>query len=573
MNRDLVMRTPISLREQAQHRLLNIVAMSCLLASLSVMPQQALAAPDAGAILQQLESRPAPALQAPALKTPEVPTPADGPPAGPVVRVNAFRIEGATLLSPQTLQTALTGFVQRDLSLTQLQEAAWVIIQTYRQAGWLVNAFVPQQEIETGVVLIQVLEARLGQVKVEIQPSVRIDAEQIQRMVQAQVQAGQPLNVDAVDRALMLMGELSGVVASGSYAPSQTEGATDVLVLVGGGKPVDVQFSLDNHGARSTGAQRTSLGINFNSVLGLGDQFNVNLINSEGSSYQRAAVSVPVGDQGLRLGMHSSEMHYGFDWNSTAISGMARTWGADVSGALLRSPGQSWSWSVSTDQKQFQNLANEAISSAYRIELARASVSGSWQDSLLSAAQSSLSVSLTSGQVNNPADTTGVDGHFNKLNLSYSREQSLGGSLSAFVQAQSQSASGNLDSSEKLYLGGPSGVRAYPVNEVGGATGFALTTGLRQRLGQGWMASGFADWGRVSVCRSQLQACLRSGQPNVQSLQGLGASMQWQTEPGLTLNATWSHRRGSNPLANAAGQDSDQTRVINRLWLSAAVSF
>jgi len=544
------------------------------------VPLLALAAPDAGSVLQQLESRPAPLLKAPHLTTPQTPTPPAGDDAGPVLRVNAFRIDGATLLSPVTLQTALSGFAGRDLSLTQLQEAAWVVTQTYRDAGWLVNAFVPQQEIEQGLVRIQVIEARLGQIQIDVQPQVRIEAAQIQQLVLAQLQPGDALNLHSVDRALMLIDELAGVASYGSFAPSQTEGATDLLIQVGGGKRVEGSFSADNQGARSTGVQRLSLNFNFNSLLGLGDLLSINLVETAGSSYRRAAYSLPVGSDGLRVGAHSSNMSYAFDWNSTAISGVARTSGLDLSGPWWRMPAGRWSWNLNTDHKQLQNSANDAVTSAYSIDVARASLSGNWQDSWLGLAQSSMGITLSNGKVNNPADTTGVQGSFNKLNLSFNREQGITGSLSWYGQAQTQSASRNLDSSEKLFLGGASGVRAYPVNEVGGASGYAATLGLRQRLDAGLSLSGFVDWGSVSVCHNLQDVCLKSAasgaggkESATQALQGHGLTLNWQTEPGLDLSATWSRRRGNHPNPDANGLDSDQTRIVNRVWLSAAMRF
>lgn len=556
--------------DRAPHRLLGL---------LLLLPALALAAPDAGSVLQQLEAHPAaPAFKAPALKTPQAPTPSAADSSGPLLRVNAFRIEGATLLSPLTLQNALVGFTGRDLTLTQLQEAAWVVTQTYRDAGWLVNAFVPQQEIEQGQVLIQVVEARLGQIHVDIQPGVRIGEQQIHALVQAQIQSGQPLNLQAVDHALMLMDELSGVLASASFAPSQTEGATDLVVVVGGGKPVDVQASRDNHGARSTGQNRLSFNFSFNSMLGMGDQFGISLVDTEGSSYRRLAFSLPVGDRGLRLGAHSSDMGYAFSWNRMPLAGSARADGLDLSGPWLRSPTQRWSWSLTTDHKRLQNLANDAVTSDYGIDVVRAGLNGSWQDAWLAPAQSNLGVTLSNGQVKNSADTTGMKGHFSKLNLAFNREQSLTSSLSWYVQAQTQSASRNLDSSEKLFLGGTTGVRAYPANEVGGASGYASTLGLRQRLEHGLSLTAFVDWGRVTVCRDQLNVCLKdiaSGgkEPTAQALQGHGLSLNWQTEPGLDFAVTWSRRRGQHPNPDANGLDSDQTRVIHRVWLSAAVRF
>jgi hemolysin activation/secretion protein len=552
-----------------------------ILSLLLVLSVLAHAAPDAGSVLQQLEPRPvAPSLKAPNLQTPQAPTPSAEGGGGPVLHVRAFRIDGATLLSSEVLQKALAGFVERDLSLTQLQEAAWVVTQTYREAGWLVNAFVPQQEVEQGQVRIQVVEARLGQIHVDIQPDVRIGEQQIRDLVLAQIQSGQPLSLARVDHALMLIDELAGVLSSGSFAPSQTEGATDLVILVGGGKTVDTQLSVDNHGARTTGENRRSASFNVNSLMGIGDQLNIHLIDTVGSSYRRAAYSLPIGRQGLRVGLHASEMNYNFVWSFMPISGLARSSGLDLSGPWLRSTTSRWSWSLVTDNKQLQNSSNDAVTSDYRIDVARAALNGSWQDNSFSLAQNSLVVTVSSGKVNNPADTTGVHGSFNKLNLAYNREQDITGRLSWIAQAQTQHATRNLDSSEKLFLGGVYGVRAYPANEVGGASGYLATLGLRQRLDQGFTLSGFVDWGRVNVCHNMLDVCLKSAsssasgqEPTTQALQGYGLSLAWQTEAGLDFNATWSRRLGHHPNPDANGLDSDQTRVINRVWLSATLRF
>jgi len=84
----------------------------------------------------------------------------------------------------------------------------------------------------------------------------------------------------------------------------------------------------------------------------------------------------------------------------------------------------------------------------------------------------------------------------------------------------------------------------------------------------------------VNVCHNLQDVCLKSAasgaggkEPATQALQGHGLTLNWQTEPGLDLSATWSRRRGNHPNPDANGLDSDQTRIVNRVWLSAAVRF
>jgi hemolysin activation/secretion protein len=143
------------------------------------------------------------------------------------------------------------------------------------------------------------------------------------------------------------------------------------------------------------------------------------------------------------------------------------------------------------------------------------------------------------------------------------------------LQAAAQWANTNLDSSEKLYLGGAFGVRAYPSNEAGGTSGATLTAGLKYRLDEAFTLNGFADWGRIQVNRNNLNAAgSEISSVNLQSLRGVGLSVNWHDTQGRELSATWSRRQGNNPGANTStGTDSDGTRTLNRLWLSAALNF
>ncbi|MCX7178390.1 MAG: BamA/TamA family outer membrane protein [Proteobacteria bacterium] len=134
-----------------------------------------------------------------------------------------------------------------------------------------------------------------------------------------------------------------------------------------------------------------------------------------------------------------------------------------------------------------------------------------------------------------------------------------------FGSLTGQLASKNLDSSEKFYLGGSSGVRAYPASEGGGAEGHLLTLELRWRLPEGITLTAFHDNGRVTVNRHN--DYIGAATPNVISLRGSGLALAWQTSSGLNLKLTWARRQGSNPNPTASGNDQDGSLKDNRLWL------
>ena len=551
---------------------------------LTALPLLALAAPDAGSLLQQIESQSSPLESAPGLKTPTVPTPPAAGDAGPLVRINEFRIEGNQLLPSDVLQRALAGFSGRDLSLTQLQEAAWVIVRTYREAGWLVHAFVPPQAIDRGIVNLKVIEAKLGQLRIDFPKDAHLPDRRIQSMADAQLMPGQPLSLHQVDRLVLLLSDMSGVVASASYLEGAQPGTTDVLLRLAEGKKMAARLMLDNYGSVSTGSERLSANLAVNNAMGLGDALAIQAVRTQGSTYARAAYSLPVGLQGWRAGFHASDLSYNLvgSFATLQASGTAQTWGADLSVPLLRSTVRNVSLQISTDRKTFDNQTEATSVSKYRVDVLRSGLNANWFDQWLTPAQNSASVMLTSGSVDltgSPSATGDSNaartaGHFQKINLGYNREQSLTGQLSTYLQAGAQLANRNLDSSEKLYLGGVSGVRAYPSNEAGGSTGYTLTVGLKHRLDPAWTLNGFADMGRIQVYRNNVTAL---GAPitalNTLPLQGVGLSVSWQGSQGIELSATWSRRQGANPSATTAGSDSDGTRTLNRLWLSAALNF
>ena len=92
---------------------------------------------------------------------------------------------------------------------------------------------------------------------------------------------------------------------------------------------------------------------------------------------------------------------------------------------------------------------------------------------------------------------------------------------------------------------------------------------LRARLPEGFSLTGFYDHGTVRVNHDNAVGT----NPNTITLKGTGLSLTWQSSVGLNLKATWSHRIGENPNPTSTGNDQDGTKIRNRLWLTALLTF
>ncbi len=169
------------------------------------------------------------------------------------------------------------------------------------------------------------------------------------------------------------------------------------------------------------------------------------------------------------------------------------------------------------------------------------------------------------------AVTARTAGSFRKVSLSLSRLQTLTPHFGLFASLSGQVADKNLDSSEKIYLGGANGVRAYPVNEAGGTDGALLNLELRDRLPANFTVTEFFDWGAVLV--NKYDTFAQAPRPNTEQLKGVGLSVGWVAPFGLSLRATLSHRIGSNPDPTITGADQDGSLVMNRVWVQATMPF
>ena len=538
--------------------------------------------PDAGSLLQQLERDRKPVLPPKALPTQPTQPSAMQPLLGTSVTVSRFRFVGNTLLSAEQLAPAVAEYLNRPLDFAKLQAASAAVAKIYRSAGWIVRAYLPQQEIVDGVVIIQIVEAVFGGVKLEGAAATRVSLAQIQRGFDAVQATGAPLNADAIDRALLLTEDLPGVAVAGSLRQGKQANETELVVKLADKPLVMGDATFNNTGNRSSGANRLSANLNFNSALELGDLLSANLIHTDGSDYLRLGGTLPVGANGWRVGVNASSMRYRLvtaEFAALDSKGTSGTAGLEASYPLIRARLQNLYLNASLDHKTFDNQGNEATVSNYHSNSLSLGLSGNLFDRTGGGGANFASLILTNGQLNlngspnQPADaaTGQTEGSFSKLRYSASRQQVITEELSFYAALSGQWASKNLDSSEKFYLGGSSGVRAYPGSEAGGALGQLINLELRWRLPQGFNLSGFVDAGHVSVNVDNNFA----GAPllNDYSLKGAGLTLTWQGNSGLNLTTTLARRIGDNPNPTATGNDQDGSLVGNRLWLAASLPF
>lgn len=542
---------------------------------------QAQTPPDAGTVQQQIERQLPKALPTERAPLRALP-PEYKPAAGLTVTVKTFRFAGNTLLADVDLAPTVAAYLNRPLDFNGLQEAAAAVAEAYRRAGWLVRVYLPRQEIRDGLVTLQVVEGVFGTLRLDGKAPARFSPERAAAYVAAAQPAGKPINAAALDRAMLLLDDLPGITVSGNLVPGGGPAETDLLLKLADEPLAGGEAGLDNAGPRATGKYRFVANAQLNGPLGFGDQMTANLVHSQGNDYLRLGYSVPLGHDGLRVGASASTLDYRLvapEFSALDAQGSSDTWGVEAQYPLIRGRTRNLYVVGGYEDKAFDNRANGAVASRYDMRNFNLGLVGNLFDTLGGGGANLLSLLFTAGRADladspnraTDAATTRIHGRFEKLRYLLSRQQTLTPDLALYAGLSGQFASRNLDSSEKFYLGGATGVRAYPANEGGGSEGTLLNLELRWRVRGDLVLTGFYDWGSIRINHDNNFA--GAAMPNRYELDGAGVSLGWIGPGGINLKAAYARRLGDNPNPTATGKDQDGSLTRDRVWLLATLPF
>jgi hemolysin activation/secretion protein len=502
-----------------------------------------------------------------------------------LITLKHIQFEGVTILGDIELRGIVEPFINTPLSYEQMLEIGMVVEEYYRKNNYLARAILPPQDLTDGLLTIDVIESVFSKVEIEQElqdlPNTQAHVEAI---IQAQQPTGEPLNTKSLDRALALANDLPGMNAQGSLRQGRDAGETELLLKLYQGRTRQTELTVDNGGSRSTGAIRLMANLTWFNPNDLGDLLNLVAVHTQGSDYARLAYSVPVGTDGWRMGANASVMDYKVvvgDQGMVGAVGRAITKGLEWTYPLLRADDRSATVSLTADAKKFENTSAQGLlMSDYQAKVLTAQVSGFYRDLNPGGGSGTYSVQLSNGDLDltgslsqqTDKNTTKTEGVFNKIRLNGTWQQAITTQTSAFVSYTGQMADKNLDSSEKMQLGGMNGVRAYPTGEGSGSEGQMIQLELRQQLENGISMAAFYDWGQVWL---QHDPDYPGGpKQNLNTYKGFGASVGYTFENGVSVKATWARKDGSNPNPNPInGHDMDGTRDRNRYWLQVNLPF
>lgn len=180
-----------------------------------------------------------------------------------------FQIEGNSILPAQHAQALVAPFVGPRKTYGDVQKALEALEGEFRRLGYgTVQVYVPEQELTTGVVRLQVSEGVVG--KVTITGNKYFNTENV-RTGLPHLQEGKAPNMRQLSENILLSNENPAKQVEVTLGVSEDEGKVDVKVEVKEEDPERFYVTLDNTGTKASGKHR--IGFSYqNANLGNSDQ-------------------------------------------------------------------------------------------------------------------------------------------------------------------------------------------------------------------------------------------------------------------------------------------------------------
>jgi hemolysin activation/secretion protein len=218
------------------------------------------------------------------------------------ITVKQFEFVGNTVFSSEELNQAIANFTQQPVSFAQLVEAANQITELYVNQGYITTgAYVPEQNLTSGKVKIQIVEGSLASIEVDVTGRLR-ESYIRDRLAQ---KTATPLNINQLQSALQLL-QLNPLIDSlnAELSAGITPGTNILSVAVNSADTFTLKTKLDNNRNLSIGSFEGGVQLEEGNLLGIGDRFHLAYDHTAGSNQYGGGYTLPLNTSGGSLGFN-----------------------------------------------------------------------------------------------------------------------------------------------------------------------------------------------------------------------------------------------------------------------------
>ena len=499
------------------------------------------------------------------------------------LRLEGLRIEGVLPENAAGLEQLLQPWVGVEVNQAALRQMRAEILRWYGDRDQLVAVQFPAQDVKGGVLIVRILESRLGGVRVNDKLKHHLSDAIALSYISSAVPLGTVIRPGKLESALLKLNDLAGVEVRARLEPGQLPGTTEVVLDIRDGDRHNVVLDVDNYLNRFSGAIRTSVEFNASNPLGRGGRLWVKPSwwgNAQGTGTApiMAGFKMPIGSEGLLLGLTANYSEYRVLDELYDLDFNGATFGSDLSlvQPLWRRPDRSLLLSLGGSYFSFDDYVGDLEIDDKQAGVARASIVSINRDRFLGVGINTLIAGVSVGSVDLSGNsdyeafdelTAQVQGGYWKGTLLYRREQQFDSLWGLRLLLSGQFSGQNLDGFEQCGLGWPNGVRAYPPGE-GSSTNCAVgQLDVSYRLNSWLKLISFADAGWGERWANTFPGSIS---PNSFSLFGGGLGFDLSLRNDVLVNLRAAFPFGENSLYGN-GLDADGYNPSVRVWAGLKV--
>lgn len=461
-----------------------------------------------------------------------------------LIVVKQFEIVGSSILSDQELQEITKSYRNRPISIIDLLQVRTKITELYIDKGYITSgAYLPEQDLQTGIVKIQIIEGGIDEIKVT--GLNRLNQGYIQSRIA--IATVKPLNRNRLLEALQLL-QINPLIESisANLSPSLQVGLNNLEIKIREAKTFSAQVDFDNSRTPSVGSERRQVQLTEANLTGLGDRLSLSYSNTNGSNAIDASYTIPFnpynGTISLNFGTSASNVIES-PFDILDIASNSRNYEITIRQPILQNIAQDFALGITLSHRQsaasllggsipFPSLGSDPDGQTRVTALRFFQEYGqrSTEEVFAARSQFSLGINALGATINANAP----DGQFLAWRGQTQYVRLLAPETLLFLRADLQLSDRPLLSQEQISLGGQDNLRGYRQDALLSDNGLLLSAEVRVPVLRIPEISGllqvvpFVDFGTVWNRQANTN-------PDPSSLASLGIGLRLQISDRLTM--------------------------------------
>ncbi|MBX7066552.1 MAG: BamA/TamA family outer membrane protein [Parachlamydiales bacterium] len=408
-------------------------------------------------------------------------------PKGKSVEINQIEFIGNDAISSSKLQECVACFMGKPITMSDVKEICACVQSLYLKNGYfLARAFPPEQTISNKTLKIEIIEGRLGNIKVE--GNCYYSSGFIGKyFLDFQDKA---IQYDEMMRALLLINEYWDLNVALIFKKGKEWGKADIILRAVDSRPMHLYWDYNNYGSKITTDSRTGARFDCGNLFAYGDFFTVAQVIGfppGDLTFTDFVYDIPLNARGTHL-----EASYLFSYFNIGqqrdldLKGNAHVAELKLTHAIIRKKQYDMDVFAMFDYKNLINLVLGATSSVDRLRIFGAGISLDYSDTFYGRNVGSFRTYVGVPQflggskaIDPMCSREGAGGRFTHFNLDVKRIQQLGGNYYFLFNFSGQLSLYKLPLGEQMYIGGFDTVRGYQLAAALGDHGYCVSGEFR----------------------------------------------------------------------------------------------